>query len=180
MKTYDNLIIEIDYRITGDVDVATFDNIYTVIPDKVYHEFSLFLRNIMKRFEEAELEFHIHTSQMECKKDTISWECTVYNEMDQPACTVCTVSVILRVSNRKFPNDGQCGAEFCNQEDQTNDSAQCTEWIMNRIRVNGTYVEDYEEAQIQAGRFVSRKAGQEFGKYVLKHHRKLMEGLKNR
>ena len=66
MKISDNLTIGIDYRIIWDVDVATFDNIYTEIPDKVYHEFSLFLRNIMKKFEEA--EFHIHTSQMNVKK----------------------------------------------------------------------------------------------------------------
>ena len=163
MKISDNLTIGIDYRIIWDVDVATFDNIYTEIPDKVYHEFSLFLRNIMKKFEEA--EFHIHTSQMECKKDTISWECTVYNEMDQPACTV---SVILRVSNRKFPNDEQCGAEFCNQTEQTNDSSQ-REWIMDSIRVNGTHVEDYEDAKIQAGRFVSRRHGYEAEKECIEN-----------
>lgn len=67
MKINNNLTIEINYGIAGDVDVATFDNIYTVIPDKVYHEFSLFLQNIMKRFEKANL--HISTSQMECRKD---------------------------------------------------------------------------------------------------------------
>ena len=96
-RTDDNLTVEINYSITGNVDITTVDNILNILPHKVYHEFTTFHNNIANACKKADFRTAVYLEDFQQTRAT--WETMVRTyKSDQP---VCRIRVILRVSNCK-------------------------------------------------------------------------------
>lgn len=155
-RTGDNLTVEINYTITGNVDVTTIDNILNIIPHKVYHEFTTFHNNIANACKKADFCTAVYLEDFQQTRAT--WETMVRTyKSDQP---VCRIRVILRVSNHKSSGLKAYEAyryrkifrtlyEFFRRK-------RCRKWVLDKITVNQNDAKDYEDALIQVQSFLAK------------------------